>query len=120
MPDARTRVMRRRLARREQLVRSRSRAKNVVERLIARAALQSGEALRLMTVPGVNVICAATFLAAVGDIRRFGRTHALVGYQRIRARRGHAIVIVAVARKLAALFWCCSRAARTTSTSIRR
>ena len=24
-----------------------------------------------MTVPGVNVICAQTFLAAVGDIRRF-------------------------------------------------
>jgi transposase len=25
-----------------------------------------------MTVPGVNLIVAATFLAAVGDIRRFG------------------------------------------------
>ena len=130
------RVMRRRLARREQLVRSRSRAKNeihavlmrrlkgkppmsdlfgvkgrrwlselelpveesetvqsalrhvefldseiaAVERLIAREALRSAQARRLMTVPGVNVICAATFLAAVGDIRRFRSAAALVGY----------------------------------------
>ena len=33
-----------------------------VERLIARDALQSADARRLMTVPGVNVICAASFL----------------------------------------------------------
>ena len=33
-----------------------------------------------MTVPGVNVICAATFLAAVGDIGRFALAAALVGY----------------------------------------
>jgi transposase len=109
-----------------------------------------------MTVPGVNVIVAATFMAAVGDIRRFGdrrkltaylgldpkvrqsgaapanhghiskqrsnsARHALVEacwstvrqpgpiaafYQRIRARRGHSIAIVASARKLASLFWC--------------
>jgi transposase len=212
MPDERTRVMRRRLARREQLVRSRSRAKNevhavlmrrlkgrppvsdlfgvkgrrwlgelelpleeaetiasalrhvefldreiaAVERLIASDALQSTEVRRLMTVPGVNVICAATFLAAVGDIGRFRTARGLVGYlgldprvrqsgseparggriskrgsssarwalveaawsvvqqpgplhafyERIRARRGHGIAIVAVARKLAVLFWC--------------
>ena len=109
-----------------------------------------------MTSPGVNVIVAATFVAAVGDIRRFGdrrkltaylgldprvrqsggapaahghiskqgstsARHALVKacwstvrqpgpiagfYQRIRARRGHSIAIVASARKLACLFWC--------------
>ena len=109
-----------------------------------------------MTVPGVNVIVAATFMAAVGDIRRFGdrrkltaylgldprvrqsgagpathghiskqgsssARHALVEacwstvrqpgpiagfYQRVRARRGHSIAIVASARKLACLFWC--------------
>jgi transposase len=212
MPDERTRVMRRRLARREQLVRSRSRAKNevhavlmrrlkgrppvsdlfgvkgrrwlgelelpleeaetidsalrhvefldqeiaAVERLIASDALRSGEVRRLMTVPGVNVICAATFLAAVGDIRRFRSAQGLVGYlgldprvrqsgseparsgriskrgsssarwalveaawsvvhqpgplhafyERIRARRGHGKAVVAVARKLAVLFWC--------------
>lgn len=42
-----------------------------VERLIACEALRSAQIRRLMTVPGVNVICAATFMAAVGDIRRF-------------------------------------------------
>ena len=136
MPDERWRVMRRRLARREQLVRARSRAKNeihavlirrlqgrppmsdlfgvkgrawlrtlelpveeaetlasvmrqiefldaeiaAVERLIAREVLGSPDARRLMTVPGVNVICAATFLAAIGDIRRFRSARALVAY----------------------------------------
>ena len=33
-----------------------------------------------MTVPGVNVIAAATFMAAVGDIRRFATQRQLVGY----------------------------------------
>jgi transposase len=117
MPDERCRVLRRRLARREQLVHSRSRAKNeihavlqrrlqgrppcsdlfgvkgrqwlaglelpleergsvdagirhvefldaeiaAVERLIAQQALDWPEIRRLMTVPGVNLICAATF-----------------------------------------------------------
>jgi transposase len=135
-PDEQTRLLRRRLSRREQLVRARSRAKNeihavlrrrlkgrppvsdlfgvkgrrwlrelelpveeaetidsalrhvefldseivAVERLIARDALQSTEVRRLMTVPGVNVICAQTFLAAVGDIRRFPTSRRLVGY----------------------------------------
>ena len=127
-----------------------------VERLIAQAALESGEIKRLMSVPGVNVIVAASFMAAIGDIDRFesprklagylgldprvrqsgvspathghiskrGSTrarHALVEacwttvrqpgplhafYQRIRARRGHSVAIVAAARKLACLFWC--------------
>jgi transposase len=119
-----------------------------------------------MTVPGVNVIGAATFLAAIGDIRRFeslrkltgylgldprvsqsgtgpathGRIskqgsmrarHALVEaswstvrqpgplrafYERIRARRGHQVAVVACARKLAVLFWCLLSAPRTTPT----
>ena len=127
-----------------------------VEKVIAAEALSWPEVKRLMTVPGVNVIVAATFMAAVGDIRRFpdrrkltaylgldprvrqsGNTpanhghiskqgsdsarHALVEacwstvrqpgpiagfYERIRARRGHSIAIVASARKLACLFWC--------------
>jgi transposase len=211
-PDEHTRVLRRRLSRREQLVRSRSRSKNEVhavlmrrlvgrcpfsdlfgkagrewlrglelpveecetieasmrhiefldaeiaevERLIAKQVLLSPDARHLLTVPGVNVICAATFLAAIGDIRRFRTSRELVGYlgldpkvrqsgsaparggriskqgspqarwalveaawsvvqqpgplrafyQRIRARRGFAIAIVATARKLACLFWC--------------
>jgi transposase len=212
MPDERTRVMRRRLARRSQLVTARARVKNEVhavlmrrlkgrppasdlfaikgrawlaglelpveeretvdaglrhisfldaeiaevERVIALDALDWPDVRRLMTVPGVNVIVAATFLAAVSDIRRFPTSRQLVGYlgldpkvrqsgtgpathghiskqgsstarhalveacwttvrapgplrafhQRIRARRGHQVAIVASARKLACLFWC--------------
>jgi transposase len=127
-----------------------------VEQLIAADALSWPEVKRLMTVPGVNVTVAATFMAAIGDIRRFadrrrltaylgldpkvrqsggapanhGHTsrqgsssarHALVEacwsivrqpgpiaafHQRVRARRGHSIAIVASARKLAWLSWC--------------
>ena len=51
-----------------------------VERLIATEALQSPQIKRLMTVPGVNVICAAIFLAAVGDIRRFKAQRKVVAY----------------------------------------
>jgi transposase len=136
MPDERCRLIRRRLARREQLVRSRSRAKNeihavlvrrlkgkppvsdlfgvkgrrwlreqklpveeaetvtsalrhvefldseiaAVERLIAREALRWADARRLLTVPGVNLICAASFLAAIGDVRRFRTSRQLVAY----------------------------------------
>ncbi len=42
-----------------------------VERLIASEALHCPEIKRLMSVPGVNVIVAASFLAAIGDISRF-------------------------------------------------
>jgi hypothetical protein len=127
-----------------------------VERLIAKEALASPQIKRLMTVPGVNVICAAIFLAAVGDIRRFKGSRPVVAYlgldprvyqsgsgparsgriskqgwprarwalveaarsvaqqpgpmhafyERIRARRGHNVAVVAVARKLAVLFYC--------------
>jgi transposase len=135
-PDEETRVLRRRVARREQLVRARSRCKNEVhailmrrlkgrcpfsdmfgkagrvwlralelpveeaetldaalrqiefldseiaqvDRLIAEQTLRSADARRLLTVPGVNVICAATFLAAIGEIRRFGDSRQLVAY----------------------------------------
>ncbi len=41
------------------------------ERLISQAALDSAEIKRLMSVPGVNVIVAASFMAAIGDIHRF-------------------------------------------------
>jgi transposase len=51
-----------------------------VDRLIAADALESSEIRRLMTVPGVNVICAATFVAAIGDIRRFESPRKLVAY----------------------------------------
>ena len=136
MPDERCRILRRRLARREQLMRARTRSKNeihavlqrrlqakppcsdlfgvkgrawlcslelppeeresvdagmrhvefldselaAVERLIARQALSWPEIRRLMTVPGVNVICAASFIAAVGDANRFMTSRKLVAY----------------------------------------
>lgn len=51
-----------------------------VERLIAQQALVWPEILRLMTVPGVNVICAASFIAAVGDYQRFRTSNKLVAY----------------------------------------
>ena len=128
-----------------------------MERLIAQVALESEEIKRLMTVPGVNVIVAASFLAAIGDVHRFAKpaqagrlpgprspglavrqrsrlawAHLKAGlesrhatpwwrragapcdqpgpikafYERIRARRGYHVAIVACARKLACLFWC--------------
>jgi transposase len=136
MPDERCRVLRRRLARREQLVRSRTRSKNEIqavlqrrlqgkapcsdlfgvkgrqwlaslelpleeresvdagirhiefldseiaaaERLIAQQALVWPEIRRLMTVPGVNLICAATFIAAIGQPSRFLTSRKLVAY----------------------------------------
>jgi len=136
MPDERCRVLRRRLARREQLVRSRTRTKNeihaclqrrlqgkppcsdlfgvkgrqwlaglelpleeresvdagirhvefldseiaAVEKLIAQQALSWPEIRRLMTVPGVNLICAASFIAAVADPNRFLTSRKLVAY----------------------------------------
>jgi transposase len=211
LPDEQTRALRRRLARRAQLVRQRTRAKNevhavlirtlkgrppmsdafgrggrawlaelelpaderetvdgclrqidfldgeiaILERAIAAHALGSDAIKRLMTVPGVSLMTAATFTAAVGDIRRFHDPRKLVSYlgldpkvrhsgiaaakhgriskqgasqarqmlteaafvavstagpmrafyDRVRSRRGSQIAIVAVARKLAVLFW---------------
>jgi transposase len=51
-----------------------------VEKLIARQALSWPEIRRLMTVPGVNLICAASFIAAVGNPRRFFTSRKLVAY----------------------------------------
>ena len=48
--------------------------------MIAAEALRSPEIRRLMTVPGVNVITAATFMAAIGEIGRFPSRQKLVGY----------------------------------------
>jgi transposase len=136
MADERCRIPRRRPARRERLVRARSRAKNevhaalmrrlpgkspcsdlfgikgrqwlaelelpveeresvdaglrhiafldeeiaAVEKLIAQQALSWPEIRRLMTVPGVNLISAASFIAAVGDPKRFMTSRKLVAY----------------------------------------
>jgi transposase len=51
-----------------------------IDREIAKQALAWPQVLRLMTVPGVNVQTAATFMAAVGDIRRFPSARQLVSY----------------------------------------
>jgi transposase len=51
-----------------------------VERVVARYGIGCSEIRRLMSVPGVNVICAGTFIAQVGDIRRFKTSRELVGY----------------------------------------
>jgi hypothetical protein len=51
-----------------------------VEQLIAADALGWPEVKRLMTVPGVNVTVAATFMAAIGDIRRFPDRRKLTAY----------------------------------------
>jgi transposase len=136
MPDERCRVLRRRLARREQLVRARTRSKNeiyavlqrrlqgrppcsdlfgvkgrrwlaglelpgeeresvdaavrhiefldrevaAVERLIAQQALAWPEIRRLMTIPGVNLVCAASLMAAIGSAGRFLTSRRLVAY----------------------------------------
>ena len=136
MPDERCRILRRRLARREQLVRARTRSKNEIhaslqrrlqakppcsdlfgvkgrrwlaelelpmeeresidaamrhvefldaeiaaaEKLIAKQALSWPEIRRLMSVPGVNLICAASFIAAIGDPHRFFTSRKLVAY----------------------------------------
>src|ERR671936_1054973 len=48
--------------------------------MIAADALESAEIKRLMGVPGVNVIVAATFMAAIGEIGRFESPRKLVGY----------------------------------------
>jgi len=126
-----------------------------IERELARFAASSAEARRLITVPGVAMVTAVTFLAHVGEIGRFAAPKQLVGYlgldprvrqsgngtaftgriskegsvlvrhvmveashsairtpgpllafyQRVRSRRGHAVAIVATARKMVVLFW---------------
>jgi transposase len=51
-----------------------------VDRLIARQALGWPEIRRVMTVPGVNLVCAASFLAAIGEPSRFLTSRKLVAY----------------------------------------
>jgi transposase len=127
----------------------------LIERELAGQALSSEQIRRLMTVPGVSLISAATFVAVVGDVTRFTTPKKLVSYvgldpkvrqsgeaparhghiskqgsgearhmlceaawvvvrtpgplrgfyERVRARRGAQIALVATARKLCVLFW---------------
>jgi transposase len=127
----------------------------LIERQLAGQALESEQIRRLMTVPGVSLISAATFVAVAGDVGRFASPKKLVSYvgldpkvrqsgeaparhghiskqgpgearhmlceaawvvvrtpgplrafyERVRARRGSQIALVATARKLCVLFW---------------
>lgn len=127
----------------------------LLDREVAKNALDDPAVKRLLTITGVNITVAAGLLAAIGDIRRFpspqklvsyvglnprvrqsglgfaqhgriskiGRSHAramLVEaawaaakapgplhafFVRIRAKKGHQVAAVAVARKLAVLCW---------------
>jgi transposase len=52
----------------------------IIERVLAEHALSSPEIRRLMTIPGVDLVVAATFMAQIGDIRRFPSARHLVGY----------------------------------------
>jgi hypothetical protein len=51
-----------------------------LERVLARQVLGSLEARRLMTVPGFNMLTAATFMASGGEIGRFPSPRKLVSY----------------------------------------
>ena len=53
---------------------------DLVDRDIARQALDSPEIRRLMTLPGVSAVTATALMAAVGDISRFPTPRELVGY----------------------------------------
>jgi transposase len=51
-----------------------------LEKVLAEQALGAPQIGRLMTVPGVNMITAATFMASVGEIGRFSSPRKLVSY----------------------------------------
>ena len=51
-----------------------------VERDIARAALADADVLRLMTIPGVDMVVAVGLMAAIGQIERFPTAEKLVAY----------------------------------------
>ena len=50
------------------------------EGAIARYATHSAEIRRVVTIPGVGLISAATFVAVIGEVSRFGSARKLVGY----------------------------------------
>lgn len=51
-----------------------------IDAKLAEFALASTDAKRLMTIPGVDVACACTLIAAIGDIRRFDSARKLTAY----------------------------------------
>lgn len=51
-----------------------------LEGLIAKRVLEDQDVRRLMTIPGVDMVTAATLVAVIGDIHRFPSSRQLVGY----------------------------------------
>ena len=127
---------------------------DLLDRELARCALDRDEVRRLLTIPGMGVVTALSLISVIGDAKRFASARNLVGdlgldprvrqsgeqrprmghipgrdrrtrgmlveaahiavrspgplrsfYQRVQARRGTQIAIVATARKLAVLCW---------------
>jgi transposase len=60
--------------------------RELLDREIAQIALDSPQIRRLMTIPGVDVVTAATMMAVIGDIARFPSARHLVGYVGLDAR----------------------------------
>jgi transposase len=60
--------------------------RELLDREIATIALDSAEIRRLMTIPGVDVVTAATMMAVIGEITRFPSARHLVGYVGLDAR----------------------------------
>jgi hypothetical protein len=58
----------------------------VVDREIAQISLQRADIQRLMTIPGVDMITAATMVATIGDVSRFPTSRHLIGYLGLDAR----------------------------------
>ena len=57
-----------------------------VDRDVAQICLARADVKRLMTIPGVDMITAATMIAVIGDIARFATSRHLVGYLGLDAR----------------------------------
>jgi transposase len=51
-----------------------------IDQVIAQQVLGDEDVRRLMTIPGIDVVTAATLVAVIGDIRRFPTSRHLVGY----------------------------------------
>ena len=51
-----------------------------IDKKLAQAAIDSPQARRLMTIPGIGVASAVTLMASIGQIERFSQPRKLVGY----------------------------------------
>ena len=51
-----------------------------IDAIIAQQVLGDEDVRRLMTIPGIDVVTAATLVAVIGDVRRFPTSRHLVGY----------------------------------------